>query len=173
VQGRDRSETAAEDYGAARKLHSHISGTVDFGEPDDDACIARIRALVDKTAPPSSPFSHTKPREPSFPPKKSTDFSSDPGKQLDMREYRAHRDAGEFEDIAPNRRKLLCGYSRIGGWAVGSRGESKKKHVQTLARGSPEPWNSAAVIYTESAEKPHALSWTATRMHPADFSPHP
>ena len=29
-------------------MHSQISGTVDFREPNDDACIARIRSLVDK-----------------------------------------------------------------------------------------------------------------------------
>src|SRR3954466_13559877 len=30
------------------EMHSEISGTVDFREPDDESCIARIRALVDK-----------------------------------------------------------------------------------------------------------------------------
>ena len=29
-------------------MHSQISGTVDFREPNDEACIARIRSLVEK-----------------------------------------------------------------------------------------------------------------------------
>src|ERR1700685_149234 len=54
---------SAEDLGGA-KMHSQISGTVDFREPDDDACIARIRALVDKMgASNPSPFSHLASRE--------------------------------------------------------------------------------------------------------------
>src|SRR5258708_8185781 len=69
------------------------SGTVDLREPDDDACITRIRALVDKIGSPNvSPFSHSKSRDPLY----SSDdiyglFSSDPGKQYDMREIIADR----------------------------------------------------------------------------------
>ena len=38
---------SAEELGGA-KMHSQISGTVDFREPDDESCLARIRLLVDK-----------------------------------------------------------------------------------------------------------------------------
>ena len=31
-----------------RKMHAQISGTVDYREPDDESCLARIRSLVDK-----------------------------------------------------------------------------------------------------------------------------
>src|SRR5205809_4211577 len=40
-------KVSAEELGGA-KMHSEISGTVDFREPDDEACIARIRSLVEK-----------------------------------------------------------------------------------------------------------------------------
>src|SRR5580658_5547860 len=61
VQAAIGQVTSAEDLGGA-KMHSQISGTVDFREPDDDACIARIRALVDKMgAANPSPFSHVAP----------------------------------------------------------------------------------------------------------------
>ena len=48
VQAAIGQKTSAEELGGA-KMHAQISGTVDFREPDDDSCLKRIRALVDKT----------------------------------------------------------------------------------------------------------------------------
>jgi len=156
VQAAIGQKTSAEDLGGAR-MHAQISGTVDFREPDDDSCIARIRALADKIgAPNASPFSHVKSRDPLY---SAEDiygiFSSDPGKQYDMREIMARIvDASEFEEYrAEYGETLLCGYARIGGWAVGIVA-NQKKHVQTLARGSDQKRiEFGGVIYTESAEK--------------------
>ncbi len=156
VQAAIGQKTSAEDLGGA-KMHAQISGTVDFREPDDEACIARIRALVDKIGAPNvSPFSHVKSRDPLY----SSDdiygiFSSDPGKQYNMREIIARIvDASEFEEYRVEYGEtLLCGYARIGGWAVGIVA-NQKKHVQTLARGSDQKRiEFGGVIYTESAEK--------------------
>src|SRR3954471_2251281 len=47
VQAAIGQKVSAEDLGGAA-MHSAISGTVDFREPNDEACIARIRSLVDK-----------------------------------------------------------------------------------------------------------------------------
>jgi len=47
VQAAIGAKYTAEELGGA-KMHSQISGTVDFREPDDPACITRIRQLVDK-----------------------------------------------------------------------------------------------------------------------------
>ena len=47
VQAAIGQKTSAEELGGA-KMHAQISGTVDFREPDDEACIKRIRALADK-----------------------------------------------------------------------------------------------------------------------------
>ena len=44
----------AETLGGAT-MHSEVSGTVDFKEPDDEACIARIRSLVGRFGPPPEP----------------------------------------------------------------------------------------------------------------------
>src|SRR3982075_4073168 len=156
VQAAIGPKTSAEAPGGA-KIHAKISGTVDFREPDDDACIVRIRALVDKIgAPNASPFSHGKSREPLYPGEDIYGiFSSDPGKQYDMREIIARVvDASEFEEYrAEYGETLLCGYARIGGWAVGTV-TNQKKHVQTLARGSDQKRiEFGGVIYTESAEK--------------------
>src|ERR1700687_1397643 len=156
VQAAIGQKTSAEDLGGA-KMHAQISGTVDFREADDPSCIRRIRALVDKIgAPDSSPFSHVEARDPLYPGEEIYGiFSSDPGKQYDMREIIARIvDAGEFEEYrAESGETLLCGYSRIGGWAVGIVA-NQKKHVQTLARGSDQKrMEFGGVIYTESAEK--------------------
>ena len=46
VQAAIGAKYSAEELGGA-KMHSQISGTVDFREPNDEVCIARIRLLVD------------------------------------------------------------------------------------------------------------------------------
>jgi 3-methylcrotonyl-CoA carboxylase beta subunit len=156
VQAAIGQKTSAEDLGGA-KMHAQISGTVDFREPDDDACLKRIRALTDKMgAPNPSPFSHTKSRDPL---QRADEiygiFSSDPARQYDMREIIARIvDASEFEEYrAEYGETVLCGYARIGGWAIGIVA-NQKKHVQTLARGSDQKrMEFGGVIYTESAEK--------------------
>ena len=56
VQAAIGQKVSAEELGGA-KMHAEISGTVDFREPDDDSCLARIRALVDKMGhPPRRPI---------------------------------------------------------------------------------------------------------------------
>jgi 3-methylcrotonyl-CoA carboxylase beta subunit len=156
VQAAIGQKTSAEDLGGA-KMHSQISGTVDFREPDDDACILRIRALADKMgAPNPSPFSHVASRESLYGGSEIYGvFSNDPGKQYDMREIIARIvDGSEFEEYRSEYGEtLLCGYARIGGWAVGIVA-NQKKHVQTTARGSDQKrMEFGGVIYTESAEK--------------------
>jgi len=156
VQAAIGQKTSAEDLGGA-KMHAQISGTVDFREPDDDACIARIRSLVDKMgAPNPSPFSHIAPRTPLFPPEEIYGiFSGNAAKQYDMREIIARIvDASEYDEYrAEYGETVLCGYARIGGWAVGIV-TNQKKHVQTHARGSDQKRvEFGGVIYTEAAEK--------------------
>jgi 3-methylcrotonyl-CoA carboxylase beta subunit len=156
VQAAIGQKSSAEELGGA-KMHSQISGTVDFREPDDDACLARIRALVDKMGSPEPPvFSHAASREPLFPAEEIYGiFSKEAAKQYDMRELIARIiDGSEFEEYrAEYGETLLCGYARIGGWAVGIVA-NQKKHVQTLAPGSDQKRiEFGGVIYTESAEK--------------------
>ena len=156
VQAAIGQKSSAEELGGA-KMHSQISGTVDFREANDEACIARIRALADKIgATDASPFSHMESRDPLYPSEEIYGiFSGNPAKQYDMREVIARIvDAGEFEEYrAEYGETLLCGYARVGGWAVGIVA-NQKKHVQTLARGSDQKRiEFGGVIYTESAEK--------------------
>jgi 3-methylcrotonyl-CoA carboxylase beta subunit len=156
VQAAIGQKTSAEDLGGA-KMHARISGTVDFREPDDDACIARIRSLVDKIgAADASPFSHISPRPPLFSAEELYGvFSGDAAKQYDMREIISRIvDASEFDEYrAEYGETVLCGYARIGGWSAGIVA-NQKKHVQTHARGSDEKRiEFGGVIYTEAAEK--------------------
>src|SRR5881394_1007204 len=82
VQAAIGQKTSAEDLGGA-KMHAQISGTVDFREPDDDACLKRIRALVDKMGNAPAPiFSKTVSHDPLFPADEIYGiFSSDPARQ--------------------------------------------------------------------------------------------
>jgi 3-methylcrotonyl-CoA carboxylase beta subunit len=156
VQAAIGQKISPEELGGAQ-MHARTSGTVDFREPDDDACLTRIRALVDKIGPPKAPpFSYKTPREPLYSHEEIYGiFSSDPAKQYDMREIIARIvDASEFEEYrAEYGETLLCGYARIGGWAVGIVA-NQKKHVHTTAPGSDQKRTEfGGVIYTESAEK--------------------
>ena len=156
VQAAIGQKTSAEELGGA-KVHAQISGTVDFREPDDDSCIARIRALVDKMGHRQrAPFDHQK----AEPPKYSDEeiygiFSSDPAKQYDMREIIARIvDGSRWEEYrAEYGQTVLCGFARIGGWAVGIVA-NQKMHVQIAAAGTGERrMEFGGVIYTESADK--------------------
>src|SRR5947207_7474555 len=156
VQAAIGQKTSAEDLGGA-KMHAQISGTVDFREPDDDACLKRIRALVDKMGNAPAPiFSKTASHDPLFPADEIYGiFSSDPARQYDIREIIARVvDGSEFEEYrAEYGETVLCGYARIGGWAVGIVA-NQKKHVQTQARGSDQKRiELGGVIYTEAADK--------------------
>ena len=138
-------------------MHAQISGTVDFREPDDEACIKRIRALVDKMGhPPAAPFDRKTPEPPAYPAEDIYGiFSSDPARQYDMREIIARIvDGSKFEEYrAEYGQTVLCGYARIGGWAVGIVA-NQKKNVTISAPGTGEEGvEFGGVIYTESADK--------------------
>jgi 3-methylcrotonyl-CoA carboxylase beta subunit len=156
VQAAIGQKNSAEELGGA-KMHAQISGTVDFREPDDNSCIARIRALADKLGHGTrAPFDHQKPEAPKY----SADdiygiFSSDPAKQYDMREIIARIvDGSQWEEYrAEFGQTVVCGFARIGGWAVGIVA-NQKKHVQIAAPGTGERrMEFGGVIYTESADK--------------------
>ena len=156
VQAAIGQKTSAEELGGA-KMHARISGTVDFREPDDESCLKRIRAIADKMGAPNPPiFSHARMHEPLY---AAGDlygiFSGDPAKQYDMREIIARIvDGSAFDEYrAEYGETLLCGYARIGGWAVGIVA-NQKKHVTTNAPHSDQKRiEFGGVIYAESAEK--------------------
>jgi acetyl-CoA carboxylase carboxyltransferase component len=156
VQAAIGQKVSAEELGGA-KMHAEISGTVDFREPDDESCLARIRALVDKMGhPPAARCDYKESENPLFPPEEIYGiFSSDPARQYDMHEVIARVvDGSKFEEYrAEYGKTVLCGYARIGGWAVGIVANNKK-HVPTIDAATGERRiEFGGVIYTESAEK--------------------
>ncbi len=156
VQAAIGQKVSAEELGGAQ-MHSQISGTVDFREPDDDSCIRRIRELVDKIGHKGdAPFSHEKSVAPKFPAEEIYGlFPSEPSKQYDMREIIARVvDGSRFEEYrAEYGQTILCGYARIGGWAVGIVANQKQNvHTTSPATGN-QRMEFGGVIYTESAEK--------------------
>jgi len=160
VQAAIGQKASAEELGGA-KVHAGISGTADFREPDDESCLARIRALVDKMGrKPGAPFDHKTSEEPLYPPEDIYGiFSSDPSQQYDMRETLARIvDGSVFEEYrAEYGQTVLCGYARVGGWAVGIVA-NQKKHVQSVVPAvgggaGQKRIEFGGVIYTESAAK--------------------
>jgi len=86
VQAAIGAKYSAEELGGV-KMHSQISGTVDFREPDDEHCLARIRSLVDKMGNRQlGVFDRKPPREPLHAAEEVYGiFDSDPARQYDMK----------------------------------------------------------------------------------------
>ncbi|MGH9725312.1 MAG: acyl-CoA carboxylase subunit beta, partial [Candidatus Acidiferrales bacterium] len=156
VQAAIGQKTSTEELGGAQ-MHAQISGTVDFREPDDEACLRRLRSLVDKIGhPAAAPFDRKPARQPAHHAEEIYGiFSGDASRQYDMREVIARIvDASEFEEFrAEYGQTVLCGYARIGGWAVGMVA-NQKQHVNVAAPGTGEKrMEFGGVIYTEAADK--------------------
>jgi acetyl-CoA carboxylase carboxyltransferase component len=150
VQAAIGQKVSAEELGGA-KMHAQISGTVDFREPDDAACLERIRSLVGQIGHPPAPrFDRIAAEPPLYPVDEVYGiFSSDPARPYDMREILAR-----IEEYRPEYgQTILCGYARIEGWAVGIVA-NQKQNVPTIDPASGERrMEFGGVIYTESAEK--------------------
>jgi len=163
VQAAIGQKTGAEELGGA-SMHSEISGTVDFKEPNDYLCLARLRSLVGKLGErPSAPFSVVSYDDAKDAPKFAAEdlyglIDPDPAKAAtnvyDMREVIARIvDRSEFDEYkADFGRTVLCGYARIGGRAVGIVANQKMHQAQTALDGSKRT-EFGGVIYTESAQK--------------------
>lgn len=167
VQAAIGQRTSAEELGGAA-MHAEISGTVDFKEPNDHMCLARLRSLVGKIGEREhAPFSvvpfDEKRDAPNYPAEEMYGLiDPDPVKAgtntYDMRELIARIvDRSEFDEYkADFGRTLVCGYARIGGRAVGIVANQKTHQQQTVAMGpqaGTKRTEFGGVIYTESAQK--------------------
>jgi len=163
VQAAIGQKTGAEELGGAT-MHSEISGTVDFKEPNDHLCIARLRSLVSKIGErPGAPFSVVPYDAAKDAPRFGAEemyglIDPDPAKAAtnvyDMHEVIARIvDRSEFDEYkADFGRTVLCGYARIGGRAVGFVA-NQKVHQQQIALDGSRRTEFGGVIYTESAQK--------------------
>ncbi len=163
VQAAIGQKYSAEELGGAT-MHAEISGTVDFKEPNDHLCIARLRSLVSKWGNGArAPFdraaydpANDAPRYPASDLHALLD--SDPAKaavnNYDMHDLIARVvDRSDFDEYRPGYgRTLLCGYARIGGYAVGIVANQKMPQPQTSHTGEKR-LEFGGVIYAESADK--------------------
>src|SRR5579883_2615664 len=155
VQAAIGQKVSAEELGGAA-MHSAISGTLDFREPNDEACIERIRAIVEKWGyRRQSPWDRRKPEAPAFAAEEIYGvYDSSPARPYDMKEVIARIvDGSRFDEYKPDYGKtLICGYARIGGFAVGIVA-NQKLHAQATDHEGKKRVEFGGVIYTESAEK--------------------
>ena len=155
VQAAIGQKISAEELGGAT-MHSAISGTVDFRESNDEACLARIRGIVEKWGyRRQSPWDRKKPQDPALAAEEIYGiYDSSPARPYDMKEILARIvDGSRFDEYkAEYGKTLLCGYARIGGFAVGIVA-NQKLHAQAIDHEGHKRMEFGGVIYTESAEK--------------------
>jgi 3-methylcrotonyl-CoA carboxylase beta subunit len=163
VQAAIGQKYSAEELGGAT-MHAEISGTVDFKEPNDHMCLARLRSLVARLGHgPIAPFDrapYDAQREaPKFAPQElyallDPDPSKGAGNSYDMHEVIARLvDRSQFDEYKADYGKtVLCGYGRIGGFAVGIVANQKTHQTHTSQTGEKRV-EFGGVIYAESAEK--------------------
>ena len=155
VQAAIGQKVDAETLGGAA-MHAQISGTIDYREPSDEACIARIRSLVEKMGyRRQSVWDRKQPEPPLYSAEELYGiFEADPARPYDMKDVLARLlDGGRFDEYKPEYGgTLLCGFARIGGFAVGIVA-NQKKPVTVLDDHGQKRVEFGGVIYTESAEK--------------------
>ena len=151
----------AEELGGA-KMHSEISGTVDFFEKDDQSCLKRLRSLVallpeamDRARPVRAGLAvgapSLKPSKPAKDPDSVYDLISFDGrKNYDVRDLLAAVvDENSFDEYKADYGKtLVTAYARINCRPVGI---VANQHVQV--RTKKEGIQLGGVIYADSADK--------------------
>ncbi len=142
-------ETDSESLGGAA-MHAEVSGTVDFREKDDPACLSRLRSLIgllpaEAAAGAGSPGSTERPPEDVY-----ALASFDGRRDYDARDLlRCIVDSGTLDEYkADYGRSLVCAYARLGGRPLGIVANQRVR-VQSKATGLQMP----GVIYSDSADK--------------------
>ncbi|MBX9788764.1 MAG: acyl-CoA carboxylase subunit beta [Pirellulales bacterium] len=143
-----------EELGGAA-MHAQISGTIDYRDPNDEACLERLRRLVGLERPdpaePAAPFARGTVAQPSRPATDQYDLvQPDPRKDYEVRDVlQCLVDAGSFDEYkAEYGQSLVCATARIGGYSVGI--VANQHHQVRPASG---PIQFSGVIYVDSADK--------------------
>src|SRR5438132_9016551 len=130
-------------------MHAAISGTIDFREADEPSCLDRLRRLI--AALPPDPNHVALDTQPS---RALADLDelleSELRQEYDVRDLLACLlDAGPFDEYkAEYGQTLVCGYSRLGGVAVGVVANQHKR-----CKPAEGPLQYGGVIYVDSADK--------------------
>ncbi len=143
----------AEELGGA-KMHSEISGTVDFYEKDDPSCLKRLRSLI-ALLPEAKESKISETAKERSQPAKSPDsvydlISFDGQKQYDVRDLLAAVvDTDSVDEYKADYGKtIVTAYARIAGRAVGIVA-NQRLQVRTKKEGI----QMGGVIYSDSADK--------------------
>ncbi len=147
-------EVSSEELGGAM-MHAQVSGTIDYRDPDDEACLARLRRLVGELRPDPAetpaPFS----RGPAVEPRRPATDIGEIVRPSAREDYEIRDvldclvDAGSFDEYkAEYGQSIVCGTARIGGFAVGI--VANQHHRVKPADG---PLQFGGVLYVDSAEK--------------------
>ena len=137
----------AQELGGAR-MHAQVSGTVDFLEEDDPACLRRLRALIELLPDFASASDGA---APSADPDHLYDLVSlDGRREYDLRDVlTCIVDAGSVQEYKSEYGKtLVCAYGSIGGHKVGIIGNQRRR--STSARHEVQI---GGVIYGDAADK--------------------
>lgn len=144
----------AEELGGAR-MHSEISGTVDFYEKNDESCLKRLRSLVALLPEAEAAKFAKAPTEKETKPAKKPEavydlISADGHKPYDARDLLASIiDAGSLDEYKADYGKtLVTAYARIAGRPVGIVA-NQRQQVRTKKEGI----QMGGVIYADSADK--------------------
>jgi 3-methylcrotonyl-CoA carboxylase beta subunit len=132
--------------------HCEISGVTDYKMENDQACIQKIRNLVDKLGHRAyTGFDRVE----SFPPMGAEDdiyklISEDNSKPYETRELlKTIVDKGEFDEYKElYGQSIVCAYARIDGWAVGIVANQRK-----VVKSKKGEMQFGGVIYSDSADK--------------------
>ena len=136
-----------EDLGGAA-MHAAVSGAIDFREPNDEACLERLRRLVGLLPEPAARGASG---QPGRPPADLLDlYPSDARHEYDIRDLLpCVLDTGPFDEYkAEYGQTLVCGYGRLGGRPVGVVANQCKR-----CRPAVGPLQFGGVIYVDSADK--------------------
>jgi 3-methylcrotonyl-CoA carboxylase beta subunit len=137
-----------EDLGGAR-MHAAISGTIDFREPDDPACLERLRRLIDTLPADTLRVSWDVPAgQPAA--DLMTRFHPLSRQEYDIRDLLPFLlDAGPFDEYkAEFGQTLVCGLGRLGGVPAGIVANQHQR-----CRPANGPIQYGGVIYVDSADK--------------------
>lgn len=127
-------------------MHAAISGTIDFREPNDAACLERLRRLIAALPADSETVVDTQPQ-----PAGAESFASFvQSPEYDVRDLlQLVLDAAPFDEYkAEYGQTIVCGYGRLGGIPVGVVANQKKR-----VKATDGPVQFGGVIYVDSAEK--------------------
>ena len=139
-----------EELGGA-KMHSEISGTVDFYEKNDEACLEKLRSLVALLPEANGKYAMPRGKDAAKPGDAIYDLISlDGHKNYDARDLLATIiDADSLDEYKADYGKtLVTAYARVGGRAVGIVA-SQRLQVRTKTEGI----QMGGVIYSDSADK--------------------